>query len=131
MVAVTPAGSPSAVKSTVPVNDWLLVRVRPSDPAAPPVVSVSVPGETPRLIVAGGGAGITVISVLACFFVSTVDVAVIVTGPTATPVTSAVVGPVDVTVARLASDVLHVTSVFGGGLPSTFTFATNCSFAPT
>ena len=111
MVAVTPVGIPSAVNATDPVNDELLVKVRLVDPAAPPVVRVSVVGEAARAIVGDVGVAVTVTSAVATFVASNVDRTVIVTGPAATPTTSAVFSPVDVTVARVASDVLQTTSV--------------------
>jgi hypothetical protein len=52
-----------------------------------------------------------------------------VTGPGATPVTSAVSAPVVVTVALLASDVIHVIVV--GAPPSAVTWAINGALEPT
>jgi hypothetical protein len=92
-------------------------------------VSSSVPGEAASAIVGGAGGGVTVTVLAPSREESNVERAVIVADPAATPVTSAVSGPVDVTVARVASEVSQTISIEAP--PSATTTATSGTFDPT
>jgi hypothetical protein len=119
-VEVTPVGRPSVVRSTGPVNDTFRVMVIVVGLLEVPAATVSVDCDTEIAIDGGGGGSVMVTVAVPRFVVSAVDFAVIVTVPTATPVTIAP-SPLGATVARVTSELAHVTVLAAPFSTETFT----------